>query len=170
METTLCASMRLQPYERHVACVLVAVFLALCIGGLEKPSTHFQDEIPCVLVKIVGAAKAEEIRIPLGATVDEVLRKAEVFHDAELSECDGTKKVQNQEIIVVPFKGKQTFFVCGAVKNPKVIVLDSEVSAQKILEKVEVDETANVKAFLRRKIFRNGSVIEVKKLRARTKK
>lgn len=76
------------------------------------------------------------------------------------------KKLHASETLVIPFHGKKTFFVCGAVEQPKLVVLE-EVSAQKILENIEVTDTANVSAFLRRRVFPNGSVIQVKEKKPR---
>lgn len=153
---------QLRPYERHAACLLIALLLGLGIAGFEWGKVSHAEPSPTKCIKVIGAVDAAELKVPLGSTVDEILAKTVVHDDADLSEIDGTKKVVPQDILVVPYKGKKTFYICGAVREPTLVVIEGEVTAKKILEKVSLRDDANVKAFLRRRVFSNGSVIEVK--------
>jgi hypothetical protein len=153
---------KLQPYERHVACILIAVLLGLGVSGMRSKELCPEVTFPVIKVKVVGAVESEELVLPVGSTVDDAIQKVKLFQDADISELNGMKKLRASETLVIPFLGKKTFFVCGAVEQPKIVVLEEEVSAQKILDKIEVNEGANVKAFLRRRVFPNGSVVQVK--------
>jgi hypothetical protein len=161
---------RLFPHERHIACLLIALLLGLAFSGLKQGDMTTQNACPLTVVKVVGAVDSVELTVPIGTTVDEVLERVLLDKEANIVEIDGMKKINTQTVLVIPFNGKKTFYVCGAVKRPTLVVLEGEASAQKILESIQVEETANIKAFLRRRVFPNGSVIEVKKSKAKREK
>jgi hypothetical protein len=168
MTDKVFAKKNLQPYERHAACFLIAVLLGLGITGMRNKEIPLANSVPVIQVKVVGAVESTELILPLGSTVDDVIQRVHLLSDADISELNGMKKLRTSETLVIPFCGKKTFFVCGAVQEPKLVVLE-EVTAQKILDQIQVDDTANVKAFLRRRVFPNGSIIQVKPKKLKTK-
>lgn len=156
---------RLYPYERHVACILIAILLGLGVAGIRLRKSSPEELQPLTRVKVIGAVESTELEVPLETTIDEILEQVQLSPDADLSEIDGLKKIGCAEVFVVPFRGKKTFFVTGAVQESKIVVLEGDVTARKILDSILVTEAANVSAFLRRRKFPNGSVIQVKNKR-----
>lgn len=154
-------STQLRAYERHVACGLAAVLVALGIAGIDTAKKINENQK--IQVFVVGAAQQTKVEVDRGSSLGDVCEKAELRSDADISNIDMAKKVVHNEVIVIPVYGKKTFFVKGAVVEPKIVVIEGKVNAKLILQGVNTTEEADVKTFSRRRVFKNGSVIEIKK-------
>jgi hypothetical protein len=156
-------SIQLKVYERHIACLLMAVLASLGFVGMDFSKSEMVDAKQRIEVVVVGAVKKTSVVVLQGASFGDVCEQAILSEDADVSNIDMTKKVTQNEVVVIPVRGKQTFFVQGAVVEPRVVFLDGDVSARVILSKVEVTDEADIKSFNRRRVFKNGSVIEIKR-------
>jgi hypothetical protein len=151
----------LKPYERHVACILSGLMAGLGIfAAMEGSREGTGDQIT---VHVVGAAKTSQIEIPAGATLDDALVHVGLSADADLSELDGTRRLTNGEILVVPYKNTTTLYVTGAVVEPKVVVLEKDAKPLQILNFIQPQEDADLSTLHRRKAIRNASVLEIKR-------
>lgn len=159
------ASTQLRAYERHVACGIAAILVALGIAGIDNEKRANDNQK--IQVFVVGAAQQTKVEVDRGSLLGDVCAKAELRQDADVSNIDMAKKVTHNEMIVIPVQGRKTFFVKGAVAEPKVVVIEGEVTAKSILQEVTTTEEADVKAFNRRRVFKNGSVIEIKSRRGK---
>ena len=66
-------------------------------------------------------------------------------------------------MVVVPFYGRTTVYVTGAVLHPTVVTLEQGDSMNQVLHSVQLQDDADISAFLRRKKLKNGAVVEIKK-------
>ena len=163
-------SKQLQPYERHIACFLSALLAGLGLYVAFESRQVSVRSAEHIAVQVVGAVKEARISLPPGATIDDVLTMITVDENADLTELDGTKKLADGEIIVVPEKGRITVYIFGAVDEPKVVVINREEAPGAVLQYIHLHEDADIASFLRRKKLRNGSIIEIKKKRRRSGK
>lgn len=113
-------------------------------------------------VHVVGAVQEQFLRVPYNTSVDEVLLQVTVDPGADMCEIDGSRKITKDEILVVPFIGKMTVYVTGAVKEPGVVVLEQEATPAALAQRIIFSEFADVKAFQRKKVLKNSSVIDIK--------
>lgn len=158
----------LRAYERHVAVVLVSLMIGLgLLATHEKIVDEESQPAEKIMIHLVGAVTASDVFVPRGATVDEVLRVVSIDKAADLTEIDGTRRLMREETVVIPYTGRLTLFVNGAVVEPKTVVAEQGAKAQDILDQVQVREDADVKAFLRRKKFTTGTVVDVKLKRSK---
>jgi hypothetical protein len=151
---------RLRTYERHIACGIASILTALGIIGFIGKEKG--EEAQTIVVHVVGAIKKGEVEVFRGASVGDVCSSAGLRDDSDPSDIDMSKKVVQDEIVVIPIKGKKTVYVCGAVIEPRLVSFDDEISAKKIIESVSVTENADLKSFCRRRKFKNGSIVEIK--------
>jgi hypothetical protein len=153
----------MRPYERHVACLLSGILAGLGLfAAIEchHQTTSTQERI---IVHVVGAVEAKDVVVSQGATVDDVLANSIVNERADVSELDGSRRVSNGEILVVPYEGTTTLYVTGAVAEPTVVVLQKNAKPRELLQFIQLQADADEAGFLRRKILKNGSIIEIKK-------
>jgi len=147
-------------YERHVACILVAICIALTF------QSYFQRALPYekseqICITVVGAVESTEITVAQGTRVEQVLAKVQMKGEVDLDRLYGMRRLFKAETIVVPYRKGLTLFVEGEVEEPKVIVVDENASASDILAQVDLTENADIRRFLRRRRFRTGTVIQV---------
>jgi hypothetical protein len=155
-------TMQLQPHERHMACLLSGLLVGLSLVVLRdhRPSADFSCEK--ISVHIVGAVDEATLSVNEGTILEDLLQLAHVHDDADLSELDGQRRVTNGQVVVVPYAGKTTVYVTGAVEEAKVVTVPKEAGPKDVLQAVNVREDAIITYFLRRKRIKNGDVIEFK--------
>ncbi len=160
----------LRAYERHIAVMLIAIMLGMGLLSLrESGSGDANNDGETVRVHVVGAAVEADIAIPRGTSVDEALKRVQVDRSADLTEVDGNRRIMREETLVIPYAGKVTLFVTGAVETPRLVALDGVATAAAIMAQVTLSENADRSGFLRRKKFTTGTVIEIKPKRNRTR-
>jgi hypothetical protein len=153
----------LRPYERHVACILSGILAGLGLFAAIEGRHNGVNIGETMTIHVVGAVRKTEVTLSLGATLDDVLTCIELNEGAEISELDGSRRLINGEIVVIPYVGKTTLYVTGAVIEPKVVVLVKNAKPREVLEFVQLQNDADEAMFLRRRTLRNGSVIDIKK-------
>lgn len=162
-------SAQLRPYERHVACMLSALLaglgLLVTIEG-RKLRTDVSDPMS---VHVVGAAVESQIVLPQGSTLDDVLARLVLDENADCTALDGSRRLGDGETIVIPYVGMTTVYVTGAVTKQKVVVLDKNAKPREVLTSIQLRDDADVSSFLRRRVLRNGSVIEIKRKKQQAK-
>lgn len=154
---------RLRGYERHVACLLAGCLAGLGLMAVVEGEKIHRQETETITVRMVGAVRDIEVKVQAGSTVEDLLACVELKDGAELSEIDGFRRLGHNEIIVIPFEGKTTVYVHGAVKKPQVVVLEKEAKPKHLLECVELEDDADVSQLKRKKSLRSGSVIEIRR-------
>lgn len=65
MPNNLFAKKGLQPYERHAACVLIALLFGLGVAGMRNKEISHESSVPVIQVKVVGAVETAELVLPL---------------------------------------------------------------------------------------------------------
>lgn len=153
----------MRPYERHVACLLSGILAGLGLFAAIESHHQAASTQERIIVRVVGAVEAKDIAVPQGATVDDVLANSIVNERAAVSELDGSRRVSNGEILVVPYEGTTTLYVTGAVAEPTVVVLQKNAKPRELLQFIQLQADADEAGFLRRKVLKNGSIIEIKK-------
>ena len=154
--------MQLQPYERHVACLLSGLLIGLSLVVLcdTRPLSDISGEK--ITVHIVGAVDEFHVQVSEGATVQDVIKLVQVHSDADTAELDGARRLTHGEVVVVPSKGQTSVYVTGAVEEPKVVVIPDNGGPKEVLQSVKLRKDADARSFLRRKRVKNGEVIEIK--------
>jgi len=147
-------------YERHVACILVAVCLTLAFHSyFQRAFPYEKSEQICIT--IVGAVESTGISVAQGTRVEQVLAKIKMNDEVDLDRIYGMRRLLKAETIVIPYRKGLTLFVEGEVKEPKVVIVEENASASDILGQVDLTENADIRRFLRRRRFRTGTVIQV---------
>ena len=154
---------QLRSYERHTACLLSGLLAGLGLFVVIQGRNISVGVGETIRVHVVGAVRETDVMLPLGATLDDVLTRIELLDGAEPTNLDGQRRMNNGEIVVIPYGGTTTVYVTGAVKEAKVVVLDDMAKPKQVLECVDLQNDADISMFLRRRTVRNGSVIEIKK-------
>jgi hypothetical protein len=162
------SSFQLKAYERHVACMLAGLLAGLGLFAAIEGRHTTIDSGEMMTIHVVGAVKQTDVMVPVGATLDDVLVRIELNEGAECTELDGSRRVINGEIVVIPYVGTTTVYVTGAVLDPKVVVLEKNAHPRAVLEFVRLQNDADTAMFLRRKTLRSGSVVDIKKKKDRS--
>jgi hypothetical protein len=146
-------------YERHIACVLISLLIFLgCQSCLSQKGNETTKEM--VSISVVGAVKEQTLFRTPGVTVDSILQNIDVQEDADLLEVDGSRRIAENEILVIPYHGKLTVYVTGAVVEAKLVVAEKNATVADILDHVILADDADVKRVMRRRV-RNASVLTV---------
>ena len=161
-------SSRLRGYERQAACILAGLLAGLGLFAAIEGRYKYADAGEMMTVHVVGAVEKTELALPMGATVDDALSRIDINERAEVSELDGSRRLINGEILVIPYVGTTTVYVTGAVIEPLVVVLEKNAKPRDVLEHVQLQDDADKALFLRRRTVRNGTVIDIKKKKKRT--
>ena len=157
--------MHLQPYERHVSCLISGLLLGLSLVVFcdSRPLSNFQgDEIS---VHVVGAVDETHLRVKAGATLGDLLEAVRLHPNADVSEFDGIRRLSDGEVIVIPYAGMTTVYVTGAVEEPKAVAVPNGAGPSIVLQAVKTRDDADRKSFLRRKKLKNGEVIKIRSTR-----
>jgi hypothetical protein len=154
--------MQLQAHERHMACLLSGLLIGLSLVVLfdHRPLVQLGGEY--ISVHVVGAVDETQLQVKEGTTLEDLLSSIRVRPDADLSELDSVRRLIDGEVIVVPFEGKKTVYVTGAVEEAKVVTIPCDAGVAAILQSVNVRNNADVRSFLRRKRVKNGEIIEIR--------
>lgn len=154
---------QLRPYERHAACAIAALLTAIgLLASLENSRLCASKGEP-ISVHVVGAVRECELLLPQGSSLDDVISRVVLDEKADCSEFDGSRRIVNKETIVIPFSGATTVYVTGAVKEPKVVVLEKAAKPKDVLQLLDLTEDADLSQLSRRRVLRNGSVIDIKR-------
>jgi hypothetical protein len=113
----------LRPYERHVACILTAILLALSYISISRGVFTSIKECKKVSIHVVGAVNECTVLVPIGATADDVLQQVLLTSKADILEIDGNKKFFSDDTLVIPFEDKLTLYVTGSIEQPQVLLL-----------------------------------------------
>jgi ribosome-associated protein YbcJ (S4-like RNA binding protein) len=158
----------LRAYERHVAVILISILIAFSVFvSYEKTSEGRLDNEDPICAHVVGAVFECKILVPRGTTVEDVLKKVTFEKTADFSEIDSSRRMMRDEILVIPYVGKVTLFVTGAVEFPKIVVLNIGSGPKDVLAEIQVRDDADIKTFLRRKKLLSGSVVEIRTKKAK---
>lgn len=154
--------MQLQPYERHIACLLsgLLIGLSLVVSFDNNPCGDCRSEK--VTVHVVGAVEEAHVQVKEGTTIEDLFQLVQMHSDADISELDSERRLTNGEVIVVPHQGQTTVYVIGAVEEAKVVAVPAGAGPKAVLQSVKIRKNADTSSFLRRKRVKNGEVIEIK--------
>ncbi len=154
---------QLRPYERHVACLLLGLLAGIGIAAAVAGRQGTCPGVETITIRVVGAVCEKELCVESGATLDDALARIAMREGADTSGLDGARCLHNGEVVVVPYEHTTTVYVTGAVLEPKTVVLEQGAKPRQILEYVQVSSDADVSQVLRKRVLKNGSVIEIKK-------
>jgi hypothetical protein len=150
----------LKPYEKHIGCFIGAILISLAFfsGPKGKQGLCEKNEVS---IHVVGAVEETDVKLPYGATVDDLLERIVILSSADLLEIDGNKKIMEDGTIVIPFDEGITLYVVGAVQHKKLLVLPKGCSSQAILDQLELMQEADRARFKRRRVFKTGMIIDI---------
>lgn len=154
---------QLRPYERHTACFLVALLVGIGVHVVIEQYHICTEPADPLSIHVVGAVQESHLLLPHGSTLDDVISRVALTTEADCNELDGSRHVVNGETVIIPHSGKTTVYVTGAVHEPKLVVLDNKAKPKEVLQSVDLQDDADVSAFMRRRSLKNGSVIEIKR-------
>lgn len=152
---------QLQPYERHVALLLCAILIGLGLSAVVFRPTAQIEESEQVQIHVVGAIEETKVFVARGSTVNDVLDRIHLQKNADVAELDGGRRLVDGETIVIPYAGKKTLYVIGAVTEPRVVVLGENTGMEELIASVPFTSEADVRSFRRRKVIKNGAVVKV---------
>ena len=154
--------MKLQPYERHMACLISGLLIGLSLVVFCDHRSLCETSGDDISIHVVGAVEEAHVCVRAGTTLEDLLQTVHVHPDADISELDGIRRLTDGEVIVVPHEGLITVYVTGAVEEPKVVTISMDGRPNDILQFVKFRDDADRKSFLRRKRVKNGEIIKIK--------
>jgi hypothetical protein len=150
-------------FEKYTSCSIIALFVSLAfVIFLDTRTSSIHKKRSLITVRVVGAVLEQTVSGTYNSTVDEILQKVRMLPEADVCEVDGSRKLCSDEILVIPHQGKITVYICGAVENPGVVILPLHATMSDLRTKIEFSKTADIKNFLRKKVLKNGSIVEVR--------
>ena len=157
---------QLQPYERHMACLLSGLLIGLTLVVFYDHRPTSSDHFEEISIFVVGAVDEAHVHARKGATVEDLFQSVHLHLDADTSELDGMRRLNDGEVVVIPKKGMTTVYVTGAVEESKVVIVPKETGPETILQCVCIRADADRASFLRRKKIKNGEVIRIRSKKA----
>jgi len=154
--------MQLQPYERHMACLLSGLLIGLSLVVLCDHRPFHAPNCEEISVHVVGAVDETHVRVKSGSTLEDLLQSVHLHPDADVSELDGVRRLGDGDVLVVPHMDQMTVYVTGAVEEEKVVTVPKDSGPKSILQCVQTRNDADRTSFLRRKRVKNGEVIKIK--------
>jgi hypothetical protein len=157
-------------------CLILLVLAGFALGR-SKPipvSIPLPKQAPVTVleVKIEGqVAKPGLYRLPLHATVNELLKQAEPLPSADLSQFHGKRKLRNEQTLYIPERHLITIQVTGAIMQPGYLQILSGTRYCELADQLQILPEADLKAIRKKKSFiREGDSIEIPIKRKNTEK
>ena len=95
--------------------LLLATFAACSYATKQTSQSHLQKTIQ---ITCLGAIlKPQEVEIPCGFQVSDLLAKLELSDAADLSKLVLEERLKASRIFIIPTKGQMSLYVTGAVKE-----------------------------------------------------
>jgi hypothetical protein len=154
-------------------CTILLVLAGLAFGrqNTSGSSSHVLSDPPVTVleVKIQGAvAKPGIYRLPLDASVQELLDQAQLLPQADLSQIKWRRKLQQGQTVRILERLPIKIYVEGAVKQPGPMQILSGTRGQELADQLDVLPEADMRALRKKRQFlRDGEtvIIPVKKVK-----
>lgn len=148
---------------------LILLFLAgFALGrsrNVENANHSQLAEMPLALleVKVEGAvAKPGVYRMPLNASLKDLLDQAELLSSADQSKLKWNRKLRHEQTIRVPERTWVTIYVEGAVMQPGSLKILSGTRGQELADRLEVLPEADLRALRKKRQFlKQGDTITI---------
>lgn len=140
-------------------CLILLVLAGFAVSRPKPPArtiTSFisPEKITVLQVKIEGeVTKPGRYRLPLNATMKELLEQAEPLVSADLSQVSFRRKIHNDQTIRVPRRRIITIHVTGAVEHSGSFEILSGTRYFELAEQLAFLPDADLKAVQRRRGF-----------------
>ncbi len=154
-------------------CVILLILAGFALGNQKRlpPSLPSEPVLTTLQVKIMGqVAKPGVYRLPLKATVKELLEQAQPLSSADLSQVKERRQLRDGQTIHIPERHWITIEITGAVQQPGPLTVLSGTRYCELADQLEVLPEAELKFLRKKKSFlKEGAVIEVPLKTARVK-
>lgn len=160
------------PLHEWIIVLLFCLILLVLAGfALSRPkpspraisSYSIPEKITVLQVKIEGeVAKPGRYRLPLQATMKELLEEAEPLASADLSQMNYRRRLRNDQTIHVPKRRIMTVQVTGAVEHSGPFEILSGTRYFELAEQLAFLPDADLKAVRKRRSFiQEGQRIDI---------
>lgn len=171
---------KLALHEWYIVLIFCFILLALAGFALVRPKPTLppvplppvSEEMTVLQIKIEGqVAKPGLYRLPLHATMKELLEQAEPLASADLSQLNWRRRLRNGQTIHIPERRLMTIHIVGAVEQPGPLEILSGTRYCDLADELPALPDADLKAILKKKSFvQEGECIEVPYQKKRKKR
>lgn len=163
---------KLPVHEWCVILLFCLILLALAGFALGRPKSipaaialpsPSPASVNVLQVKIEGqVAKPGFYRLPLNATLKQLLDQAQPLSSADLSQLNWRRKLRDGQILRVPERHPITIYIAGAVQEPGPLQILSGTRYCELVDQLQVLLDADLKALSKKKGFvQEGDLIKV---------
>ncbi|MBS0654655.1 MAG: hypothetical protein JSR46_02660 [Verrucomicrobia bacterium] len=151
---------------REWMAVFVMLLSLITLAAASFASRSGQAVLPIekITITVIGAVVQEQKRtLPLGALVVDALQTLELSEDADVEKLPLDMKLQPDQTLVIPTKGKISVFVTGAVKTSGLVLLPESCRLPDLLAHLDLQADADLKQFKRcRRLLREGETVDIR--------
>ncbi len=158
-------------------CSILAILAGMALW--RHPNNHYEKmpslpepKVTVLQVKVEGAvANPGNYRLPLNATLKELLKQAHPLPQADLSQLKWRRKLRNGQTIYVPERVWITIYLEGAVKQTGPVKILSGTRWQELADQLEFLPEADLKSIRKKQRFlQDGELIIIASKRVKNKK
>jgi hypothetical protein len=162
---------KLPLHEWYIVLIFCFILLALAGFALVRPKStpphaplpSISEEVTVLQVKIEGQiAKPGLYRLPLHATIKELLKQAEPLDSADLSQLNWRKRLRNGQTIHIPERHLIIIHLTGAIEQPGPLEILSGTRYCELADQLSALPDADLKAIRNKKSFvKEGECIDI---------
>lgn len=149
-------------------CLILLALAGFALGRSKKGEDPIHSplaEMPVALleIKVEGAVvKPGVYRMPLSASLKDVLDQAELLPSADQSKLKWNRKLRHEQTIRIPERTWITIYIEGAVTQPGSLQILSGTRGQELADQLDVLPEADLKALRKKRQFlQQGDTITI---------
>ena len=141
--------------------VMLLILITLTAASFASKGDQLAPSVITLTIQVIGAVREEQrLLLPTGALVVDALTHLELTENADIGKLALNMKLQPNQTLVIPTKGKISIFVTGAVEKRGLTLIPEECRYPDLLGYLVLKEDVDVKQFKRRRrLLREGETV-----------